>query len=106
MRAYGVSSARRTAVAPEIPTIAEAGVPGYEVVQWFGVLAPAATPRDVVAKLHATMVRVLQDPAVRERFKSDGADPVGNTPEEFAGVIQADMKKWSRVIRDTGIRLE
>ena len=106
MRAYGVSSAKRTAVAPEIPTIAEAGVPGYEVVQWFGVLAPAATPRDVVAKLHSTMVRVLQDPAVRERFRSDGADPVGNTPGEFAAVIQADLKKWNRVIRDTGIRLE
>jgi tripartite-type tricarboxylate transporter receptor subunit TctC len=106
MRAYGVSSARRTTVAPEIPTIAEAGVAGYEVVQWFGVLAPAATPRDVVVKLHETVARVLQDPAVRERFKSDGADPVGNTPEAFAAVIQGDLKKWSRVIRETGIRIE
>lgn len=105
LRAYGVSSAKRATVAADIPTIAEAGVPGYEVVQWFGILVPANTPRDIVTKLHATTVRVLQDSAVRERFKSDGAEPVGNTPGEFAAVIQADLKKWGRVIKDAGIKL-
>ncbi len=106
MRAYGVSSARRATVAPDIPTIAEAGVPGYEVVQWFGILAPAATPRDVIAKLHASTVRALQDPAIKERFVSDGAETVGNTPEEFAAVIRADLTKWGKVIKDMGIKLE
>jgi tripartite-type tricarboxylate transporter receptor subunit TctC len=76
------------------------------VVQWFGVLAPAATPNEIVARVHAGVVRVLQDPAVRERFVSDGAEPVGGTPEQFAAVIRADLSKWGKVIRDAGIRLD
>ena len=106
LRAYGVSSAQRAAVAPEIPTIAEAGVPGFAVVQWFGVFAPAGTPPDVMAKVHSGVVRALQDPATRERFVSDGAEPVGSTPEQFAAVIRADLRKWEKVIRDAGIRLD
>ncbi len=103
-RAYGVSSSKRSSVAPEIPTLAEAGVTGYEVVQWFGVLAPANTPRDIVARLHAATVRVLQDPVIKERFASDGADTIGNTPEEFAAVIRADLKKWGKMVKDVGIK--
>jgi tripartite-type tricarboxylate transporter receptor subunit TctC len=103
-RAYGVSSIQRSNVAPEIPTIAEAGVPGYEVVQWFGVLAPANTPRDIIARLHAATVRVLQDPSVKERFAGDGADTIGNTPEEFAAIIRADLKKWGKMVKDAGIK--
>lgn len=106
LRALGVSSARRAAVAPDIPTIAEAGVPGFEVVQWFGVLAPANTPIDIIRKLHTGVVRTLQDPGVRERFVSDGAEPVGSTPEQFAAVIRADLTKWGKVIKDAGIRLD
>ena len=106
VRVYGVTSAVRATVAPDIPTIAEAGVPGFEVVQWFGVLAPAATPRDVSAKLHAAIVRTLQDPAVRNQFVNDGAEPIGSTPEQFASVISADLKKWQKVIRDAGIKLD
>ena len=106
LRAFGVTSAKRTAVAPDIPTIAEAGVPRYEVVQWFGVLAPANTPQDVIDKVHAGIVRALQDPAVRERFMSDGAEPIGSTPQQFAAVIRADMKKWAKVIKDAGIKLD
>ncbi len=106
VRVYGVTSAVRATVAPDIPTIAEAGVPGFEVVQWFGVLAPAATPRDVSAKLHAAIVRTLQDPAVRNQFVNDGAEPIGSTPEQFASVISADLKKWRKVIRDAGIKLD
>jgi tripartite-type tricarboxylate transporter receptor subunit TctC len=104
VRAYGVSSIKRSNVAPDIPTIAEAGVPGYEVVQWFGVLAPANTPRDIIAKLHAATVRVLQDPTIKERFISDGADTIGNTPEEFAAIIRADLKKWGKMVKDVGIK--
>jgi tripartite-type tricarboxylate transporter receptor subunit TctC len=104
MRAYGVSSGRRSPVAPEVPTIAEAGVRGYEVVQWFGVLAPAATPRDIVMKLHSAAVRALQDPTLKERFLADGAETVGNTPEEFAAIIRSDLAKWGKLVRAAGIK--
>ena len=105
LRAYGVSSATRASVARDIPTIAEAGVPGYEVAQWFGILAPANTPRQVIAVLHAATVRAVQDPAVKQRFVADGAEPVGGTPEEFAAVIRADLEKWGKVITNAGIKL-
>ena len=106
LRAIGVTSAKRAIAAPDVPTIAEAGVAGYEVVQWFGILAPANTPRDIIAKLHAGTARVLQDAAVKQRFLNDGGEPVGNTPDAFAAVIRADLKKWSTLIRNAGIRLE
>jgi tripartite-type tricarboxylate transporter receptor subunit TctC len=106
IRALGISSAKRATVAPDIPTIAEAGVPGFEVVQWFGMLAPANTPRDIIAKLHAGVARTLQDPAVKEHFVSDGAEPIGSTPEQFAAIIAADLKKWSKVIREARIKLD
>lgn len=106
LRAIGVTGAKRASIAPDVPTIAEAGVPGYEVVQWFGILAPAHTPRDIIIRLHASIVRAVQDPAIRERFSSDGADTIGSTPEEFAAVIRADLGKWSKVIKDAGIRPE
>ncbi len=106
VRAIGVTSVKRATVAPDIPTLAEAGVPGYEVVQWYGILAPANTPRDIIAKLHATTVRVVQDPATRQRLISDGSEPVGNTPEEFSAVIRADLKKWGKVVKDAGIKLD
>lgn len=106
LRAYGVTSARRATVVADVPTIAEAGVPGYEVVQWFGLLAPANTPTDIIAKLHAATVRVLQDPLIREQFISDGAEPVGGTPEEFAAVIRDDLKKWGKVIKNAGIKAQ
>ncbi|MBI3043987.1 MAG: tripartite tricarboxylate transporter substrate binding protein [Betaproteobacteria bacterium] len=103
-RALGVTSSKRAAVVPGVPTLSEAGVPGYEVVQWFGVLAPAGTPRDVIAKVHAATVRAVQDSAVKERFAMDGGDMVGNTPEEFAAVIRADLQKWGKVVKDVGIK--
>ncbi len=106
VRAIGVTGPKRATVAPDIPTIAEAGVRDYEVVQWYGILAPANTPRDIIARLHAATVRALQDPAIKERFASDGGETVGNTPEEFAAVIRADLKKWSKVVKDAGIKLD
>jgi tripartite-type tricarboxylate transporter receptor subunit TctC len=106
LRAFGVSSAKRAPVAPDIPTISEAGVPGYQVAQWFGVLAPAGTPGEIIAKVHGAVVRTLQDASVRERFVSDGAEPVGSTPEQFAAVIRADLNKWGKVIKATGIKLD
>jgi tripartite-type tricarboxylate transporter receptor subunit TctC len=106
LRAFGVSSAKRTTVAPDIPTISEAGVPGYEVVQWFGVFAPGGTPGEIIAKVHTAVVRALQDASVRERFVSDGAEPIGSTPEQFAAVIRADLNKWGKVIRAAGIKVD
>ena len=105
LRAYGVTSAKRSSTAPEIPTIAEAGLPGYEAVQWFGLLAPAGTPREIVTRWHGAVVQALQDPVIRKRFIDGGADPTpSSSPEEFAAVIRAEIKKWAKVVKDAGIK--
>jgi tripartite-type tricarboxylate transporter receptor subunit TctC len=107
LRAYGVTSAERSGAAPDIPTIAEAGYPGYEAVQWFGLLAPAGTPRDIVAKLHGAVVQALQDPAVRKRFINNGAEPAASSsPEAFGKLIKSEVTKWARVAREAGIKPE
>lgn len=106
LRAYGVTSARRSKAAPDIPTIAEQGVPEYEAVQWYGLMAPAGTPKDIVARLHKGVVFALQDATVKERFQASGADPVGNSPEEFAAVIRNDMAKWGKVVKAAGLKPE
>jgi tripartite-type tricarboxylate transporter receptor subunit TctC len=106
LRALGVTSATRSQVAPDVPSIAEAGVPGYESVQWYGVLAPAGTPREVITRIHDGVVRALQDAVIRKRFLDDGVEPVGSSPEEFAALIRADMAKWAKVVKDAGIKAE
>lgn len=105
LRAYGVTSARRSAAAPDIPTIAEAGLPGYESSQWFGVLAPAATPRPIIDRLHRDLLRVIQEPKTRERFLADGGDATwSNTPEEFSVVLRSELAKWAKVVTASGIK--
>jgi tripartite-type tricarboxylate transporter receptor subunit TctC len=107
LRAYGVTSAARSPAAPDIPTIAEAGLPGYEAVQWFGLLAPAGTPREVVGRLHAAVVHALKDPGVRERFIKGGADPTPSpSPEDFAKQIRTEVAKWAKVAKAAGIKPE
>jgi tripartite-type tricarboxylate transporter receptor subunit TctC len=106
LRGLGVTSAKRAGGVPDIPTIAEAGVPGYEAVQWFGLLAPAATPREIVSRLHGETVRALQAVDVRSRLSADGADPVGSTPEEFAAFIRSETAKWAKVVKQAGIQPE
>ena len=106
LRALGVTGSKRTTVAPDIPTIAEAGVPGYEVLQWYGVLAPAATPREIIGRLHGVIAHAVQDPKIRERIVADAGEPVGNTPDEFSAILRADYKKWGDVIRKAGIRVD
>lgn len=106
LRALGVTGSKRAPGADNIPTIAEAGVPGYEAVQWYGVLAPSATPRDIVNKLHAGVVRALQNPEVRQRLLNDGAEPVGSSPEEFTAYLRAETAKWAKVIQAAGIKPE
>jgi tripartite-type tricarboxylate transporter receptor subunit TctC len=105
LRALGVTSAKRSAVLPDVPAIAET-VPGYEAVQWYGVLGPAALPREIVTKMHGAVTRAVQDAAVRERFLADGVEPVGSTPEEFAALIRAELTKWEKVIKSAGIKAE
>jgi tripartite-type tricarboxylate transporter receptor subunit TctC len=104
VRAYGVSSAKRSPVTPDVPTIAEAGVPGYDVVQWFGILAPAGTSREIIAKLHAATVRALEDPKVKNGFLASGAETVGNTPEELAAILRSDLAKWGKLVKTAGIK--
>lgn len=106
VRALAITSARRSPVAPELPTVAELGLPGFEVVGWFGWLAPANTPRPIVSRLHAEIVKVLGIPDVRERLLSQSTEPVGNTPAEFAAFIKSEHAKWGKVIRDANVRID
>jgi tripartite-type tricarboxylate transporter receptor subunit TctC len=106
LRPLGITSAARSPIVPDLPTVAEAGLPGYESVQWYGMLAPARTPRDIITRLHGEATRVLQQPEIKARFAGDGADPVGNTPEEFTRYIQSELTKWAKVARDAGIQPE
>ena len=107
LRAYGVTSATRTAAAPEIPTLAESGVAGYDAVQWFGLGAPAQTPRASVERLHRALTAVLNDPVLKKRFVDDGADVSPSaSPAAFDQFIRAEMTKWTKVIKDAGIQME
>src|SRR5258707_5134975 len=103
LKALGVTGARRSQTLPDLPTVAESGLPGYEAVGWFGLLAPAATPKATVAKLSADANRVLAMRDVREKMLGLGAEPAGNTPEEFARFIRGDQAKWSKLMKEAGV---
>jgi tripartite-type tricarboxylate transporter receptor subunit TctC len=103
-RAYGLTSAKRTEAAPDLPTIAEGGVPGYDVGQWFGILAPAGASRDVVVRIHRELVQVLQEDDTRRRFIADGGEPApSRTPDEFAALIRAEVVRWAQVVKSAKI---
>jgi tripartite-type tricarboxylate transporter receptor subunit TctC len=103
--ALGVTSAQRVSGAPEIPTIAEAGVPGYQADNWSGLLAPAGTPPAIVTRLHAAVVQALQDPEVKKRFVDEGgAAAPSRTPEEFGAMIRSEIRKWAKVVKDAGLK--
>jgi tripartite-type tricarboxylate transporter receptor subunit TctC len=106
VRALGVTTAKRAAILPDVPTIAEAGVPGYDTEVWWGLLGPAKLPADVVAKLTHDFVAAVNSPAVKERLAGLGASPIGSSPQEFDAVIHADYDKWGPIIKAAGIRLE
>ena len=106
LKALAVTSAKRSTSLPDLPTVAESGVPGYESIGWFGLLAPAGTPPMVVAKISADANRVLAEEDVRQKMLSVGAEPSGNSPEEFARFIRADQAKWSRLMAERGIKPE
>jgi len=102
LRALGVASEKRLALLPDLPTIAESGVPGYEVVQWYGVLAPAGTPRSIVTRVNADIVKFLSQPETAARMSGEGAIPSGSTPEQFGALIRSEIGRWSKVVKATG----
>jgi len=106
LRALGVTTAKRTQALPEVPTISEAGVPGYESTQWFGILAPAGTPRPIIDRLNQEIVRIMQSPAVKQRLTNDGMEIVAGTPEQFGAHIKAETEKWAKVIKAMGLKSE
>jgi tripartite-type tricarboxylate transporter receptor subunit TctC len=106
IRALAVSPARRSPALPEVPTVAEAGVPGYDSGAWFGLVAPANTPKDLVAKLSRETARILKLPDVSARLADLGAESVGGTPEQFSAHIKAEIAKWAKVIRDANVELQ
>jgi len=106
LRALATTGPKRTPVAPEIPTVAESGVPGYEVTTFYGVSAPAKTPRPIIDRLHGEIVRALNTAELRERLQGLGADPVGNTPEQYTAFMQNEIAKWGKVIKAAGIKGE
>jgi tripartite-type tricarboxylate transporter receptor subunit TctC len=106
VRALAVSGARRSAAFPELPTIAEAGVPGYEVNSWSGVIAPAGLPKPILDKLNAVVNAAIESPALKERLAQLGSESGGGTPEQFAEIIRRDSAKWADVIRRTGARID
>jgi len=103
LRALGVTASKRASGMPDIPTIAEAGVPGYEALQWYGLVAPAGTPAVIVNRLQIEVAASLKVEEVKKRLASDGAEPVGNSPAEFAALIKDELEKWGRVAKAAGI---
>ena len=106
LRAIGVSSAERSPLAPDVPTIAEAGMPGYDVSNWLGVLAPAGTRPDVLARLHAALGRAMATPALRAQLTELGIEPVFGTPEAFGALIRSEIPKWAAIVRSAGAKAD
>jgi tripartite-type tricarboxylate transporter receptor subunit TctC len=106
LRAIAVTSPQRAPGMGNIPTVAESGLPGFEVVGWYGVLAPPRLPRPILDRLHGEIVRIIRLPEVRDRILSEGADPVGSTPEQFREFLLADVAKWSKVVKESGAKLD
>jgi tripartite-type tricarboxylate transporter receptor subunit TctC len=106
LRALAVTGDRRSAMVSDLPTMAEAGLPGYSVYAWFGLLAPAATPADIVTRISSEIQKGFKAPQIHERFAAMGADPVGNTPEQFAAFLKTEMAKWAKLVKAAGIKAE
>ena len=106
VRALAVTTAKRTSLAPELPTIAESGLPGFDISTWFGVLAPGGTPPAVVARLHDEFAKALAAPDVREKMLNLGAEPVGNTPAQFAAYIRSEARKYARLVKASGAKVD
>ena len=106
LRALGIGSLKRSPLMPDLPTIAEAALPGFELVSWYGIFAPAGTPADIVRRLNSEIVKAVASPELREQYAALGATQVSNTPEEFAAMLKRDIAKWGKVARDTKIEMQ
>lgn len=106
LKAIGISSLKRSPLLPSVPTIAESGLPGFEASTWFGVYAPAGTPKDVIAKLNRELVAVLRSAETRQRMTALGAEPAGSTPEEMSAIVASETAKWAKVIRDANVKID
>ena len=106
LKALGVGSASRIAALPDLPTISEAGVPGYEVTNWWGIVVPAGTPRSVIDRLNKDLTAIVASPETKKRFETEGAEPLSMSPDEVGRFITAETAKWARVVKDAGIRAE
>jgi tripartite-type tricarboxylate transporter receptor subunit TctC len=105
LRALALTTPKRVAALPDLPVVAEV-LPGFEVVGWYGIIAPAKLPAPILARLHSEIVKILNQPDMRERILSDGSEPVGNSPEEFSRYMHADLLKWARLVKETGAKLD
>lgn len=106
VKGLAVTGAKRSPAIPELPTVAESGVPGFEARQWYGALAPAGTPAEIVTRLNREMVAIVQSPEVAGRLQKEGSEPIGSTPDEFARYIKAEIAKWAKVVRASGAQLD
>jgi len=106
LRALAVTSLQRSAALPDVPTLDESGLKGFEAVAWNGLSAPAKTPRDVIMKINADVIKIVNSPELKERLKADGSDPVGNSPEQYAAFLRNEIAKWAKVIKFAGVKPE
>ena len=106
LRALAVTSLQRSAALPDVPTLDESGLKGFEAVAWNGLSAPAKTPREVIMKINADVIKIVNSPELKERLKADGSDPVGNSPEQYAAFLRNEIAKWAKVIKFAGVKPE
>ncbi len=106
LKALGVTTAKRTALAPDIPTIAESGVPGYEASSWFGMYGPAGMPKEILTRINTEVAKVLHAPDIQKRFHDYGAEAIGNPPDQFAVFVKSEMAKWAKVVKDCNVHIE
>jgi tripartite-type tricarboxylate transporter receptor subunit TctC len=106
LKALGTTGKRRSPVTPNIPTVAEAGVPGYEATIWLGLMAPAATPKPILEQLSAAVNKIINAPDVKSNWAKQGAVPMGMTPDEFGRFLREDIAKWSKLVKDTGMKVD
>jgi len=106
LRVLGIASAQRSAQLPDVPTISEAGLPGFEAVNWFGMFAPAKTPKRIIARLNEAVVKVVHTPEIQAQFLTLGADPVGSSAEDFAAFVRKDMEKYATIVKISGARVD
>ena len=106
LRALAVTTAKRSSALPDVPTLDEAGLKGFNIGTWFGVLAPAATPKDIVARLNTEMVKVIQSPEFRKRMDEIGAEPIGNSAEQMAQQIKSETEKFAKLVKDAKVTIE